>query len=223
MKQSSKNRLMPLHESLFGGTTLFDRIARTVCRAGVLPRKELYEAWEMARRVRRRFRGGRVVDLACGHGLLALIMMILDRGSEQALAVDSCIPKSAGPLLESFLKTWPFLSGRITYVGRDIRTVALDAGDIVVSSHACGSLTDLVLDRAVSAGARVAVLPCCHDLQTCDSGNLGSWMASDLAVDAVRALKLQARGYQVHTASIPETVTPKNRLLMGAPEQSNHM
>jgi hypothetical protein len=36
-----------------------------------VPRKELFETWEIARRARRRFRGGRVVDMAAGHGLLA--------------------------------------------------------------------------------------------------------------------------------------------------------
>ncbi len=69
MKPSSKNRLTPQQQFLFPGKNLFDTIARAVCRAGVLPRKELHEAWETAKRVRRRFRGGRVLDLACGHGL----------------------------------------------------------------------------------------------------------------------------------------------------------
>ena len=82
MKKSSKNRLTPCQEDLFPTDSLFNKIARAVCRAGVLPRKELYEAWETARRVRRRFRGGRVVDLACGHGLLAHIMILLDDTSQ---------------------------------------------------------------------------------------------------------------------------------------------
>ena len=56
--------LTPRDLGRFPSDTLFDRIARVVCRADCLPRKELYEAWEVARRVRRRFRGGRVVD--CG-------------------------------------------------------------------------------------------------------------------------------------------------------------
>jgi hypothetical protein len=60
----------------FPGTTLFDRLARAVCHAGCLPRKELYEAWEMARRVRRLFRGGRIVDLGGGHGLLAQALLL---------------------------------------------------------------------------------------------------------------------------------------------------
>ena len=61
LDRASRNRLTERLLWQFAGDTLFERIARAVCRAGCLPRKELYEAWEVARRVRRRFRGGRVV------------------------------------------------------------------------------------------------------------------------------------------------------------------
>ncbi len=37
MEKSSKNRLMPQHTYLFATDSLFDRIARAVCRAGTLP------------------------------------------------------------------------------------------------------------------------------------------------------------------------------------------
>lgn len=209
---------MPMHGEMFREETLFCRIARAVCRAGVLPRKELYEAWETARRVRRRFRGGRILDLACGHGLLAHIMVIMDRTSPQALAVDRAVPKSAEKLSHSLCETWPFLAEKVLYENQDLGTIPIEPGDIVVSAHACGSLTDLILERAVKARARVAVLPCCHDLKTCSEGSLSSWMDPDLAVDAVRAVQLQSRGYSVYTSTIPHTITPKNRLLMGEPK-----
>ncbi|WDP90397.1 MAG: methyltransferase domain-containing protein [Desulfobacter sp.] len=217
MKKSSKNRLMPLHRDRFPGNTLFDKIARTVCMAGVLPRKELYEAWETAKRIRRRFRGGRVVDLACGHGLLAHIMILLDNTSPGALAVDTGIPDSALRLSRVLADQWPRLAERVEYRCADLADVALLPDDLVVSAHACGSLTDAVIEKAVAARARVAVLPCCHDLTTCDDGGLSPWMAGDLAVDAVRAVKLAAAGYEIRTATIPSEVTPKNRLLMGRP------
>jgi len=95
MKKSSKNRLTPQQQELFSGSSLFDKIARAVCRAGTLPRKELHEGWEMAKRVRRRYRGGRILDLACGHGLLAHIMLILDDSSKIGIAVDKEIPLNA--------------------------------------------------------------------------------------------------------------------------------
>ena len=217
MDRSSRNRLTRHQLPLFTTETLFDRVARAVCEAGCLPRKELFEAWEVARRVRRRFRGGRVVDLACGHGLLAYILLLLDDTSPQALAVDRQLPQSAGTLSEVLESAWPRLGGRVTFVPTDIDTVALGPGDLVVSVHACGGLTDLVLERAVNAGARVAVLPCCHHLDSGDTGGLQGWMDGALALDATRAARLSRQGYRVHTQTIPADITPKNRLLLAEP------
>jgi len=219
MDRSSRNRLTETHLPRFGGDTLFDAIARAVCRAGRLPRKELYEAWEVARRVRRRFRGGRVVDLACGHGLLAQIMLLLDDSSPSALAVDRRIPQSASTLATALHTAWPRLEGRVRFMETDVTTVALHPGDLVVSAHACGGLTDLVLDRAMAAGARVAVLPCCHDLKHADLGGLEGWLDGPLAMDAVRAARLRSRGYRVFTQLIPGEITPKNRLLLAEPAE----
>jgi SAM-dependent methyltransferase len=217
MDRSSRNRLNQRHLPLFPGDTLFDRIARTVCRAGCLPRKELYEAWEVARRVHRRFRGGRVVDLASGHGLLAQILLLLDREIPEALAVDRRIPENAALLAAELRADWPGLAGRIRFVESDLEQVSLQSADLVVSVHACGGLTDLVLERAMAAGCRVAVLPCCHDLRSADGGGLQGWLDGPLAVDVTRAALLRSRGYRVYTQTIPDDITPKNRLLMAEP------
>ncbi|MCE1203370.1 MAG: SAM-dependent methyltransferase [Holophagaceae bacterium] len=218
MDRSSRNRLTESLLAQFAGGTLFDAIARAVCRAGCLPRKELYEAWEVARRVRRRFRGGRVVDLACGHGLLAQLLLLLDDSSSGALAVDQRLPKSATTLEASLCAEWPRLRGRVTYLEADLGMVPLQRGDLVVSAHACGGLTDLILERAVEAGASVAVLPCCHDLRRGSLGGLEGWMDGPLAMDATRVARLRAQGYRVFTQHIPGDITPKNRLLMAEPE-----
>jgi hypothetical protein len=217
MDRSSRNRLTEKLLPHFAGETLFDRIARAVCRAGCLPRKELFEAWEVARRVRRRFRGGRVVDLACGHGVTAQILMLLDDTSPAALAVDSRIPKSAATLAASLQEEWPRLRGRVQFMEGALEKVELRPDDLVVSVHACGALTDLVLDRASCAGARVAVLPCCHHLQSADLGGLEGWLEGPLATDVVRASRMRAKGYRVFTQCIPEEITPKNRLLLAEP------
>lgn len=214
---SSRVRLKPTTAKHFPGDTLFDRIARVVCEAECLPRKELFESWEVARRARRRFRGGRVVDLACGHGLVAYVMLLLDDTSPSALCVDRRIPKSAERLRAALTAAWPRLEGRVVCEERSLADVALAPTDVIVASHACGALTDVVLDRAVAAGARVAVLPCCHDEETCDPGGLEGWTDLALAIDATRARRLAERGYDVHTQLIPATITPKNRLLLGTP------
>jgi len=218
MDRSSRNRLNEKLLHKFTGDILFDRIARAVCHAGCLPRKELYEAWEVARRVRRRFRGGRIVDLACGHGLLAQIMLLLDQSSTRALAVDLHIPKSAATLATSMNACWPRLLEQLQFLESDLEEVQLSPEDLVVSVHACGGLTDLILDRAVAAGARVAVLPCCHNLTGADLGGLEGWMDGPLAMDAARVARLRSQGYRVFTQNIPGDITPKNRLLMAEPE-----
>ncbi len=215
MKKSSKNRLPPQQQSLFPGDNLFDKIARAVCRAGTLPRKELYEAWEMAKRVRRRYRGGRILDLACGHGLLAHIMLILDDSSKIGIAVDTNIPLNAGKLSKELITSWPRLKNRIIYKQVPVHEITILPDDIVVSAHACGSLTDLIIARAIEQRARVAVLPCCHNLKESSSGGLEGWMDKTLAVDTVRAETLRSNGYKIVTQKIPDEITPKNRLLMG--------
>jgi hypothetical protein len=216
---SSQGRLTPRDLERFPGDTLFDRIGRAVCSAGCLPRKELYEAWEMARRVRRLFRGGRVVDLAAGHGLLAHVMLLLDDSSSHALAVDKTLPPSSRAIGEALAAAWPRLAGRVTFIEAPIEDVAIDGSDIVVSSHACGRLTDVILDRAMASRARVAVLPCCHDFAACDSGGLTGWIDTAAAIDVTRALRLRQHGYRVWTKTIDAAITPKSRLLLGRPRQ----
>ena len=216
---SSKGRLTDRDLERFPGDSLFDRIARAVCHAGCLPRKELYEAWEVARRVRRLFRGGRIVDLATGHGLLAHVLLILDNSSPRALSVDTTLPPSSARLHEVLVDAWPRLAGRVVFEEGALGSVALSADDLVVSAHACGALTDLVLERASVARARVAVLPCCHDLANNDAGSLAGWMDGPLAIDVIRAVRLEQRGYRVRTQTIPALISPKNRLLLGEPAE----
>jgi Methyltransferase domain len=214
---SSRGRLTDRDVDRFPTDTLFHRVARAVCHAGCLPRKELYEAWEMARRVRRLFRGGRVIDLGAGHGLLAQIMMLLDDSSPSALVVDKTLPASSERLHEVLVQAWPRLSGRITFVAGMLEDIEILHTDVVVSSHGCGVLTDQVLGRAAAARARVAVLPCCHNLTSGDAGGLSGWVDGPVAMDIVRAMRLSQHGYRIWTQAIPAEITPKNRLLLGAP------
>jgi hypothetical protein len=212
---SSKSRLTDHDLGRFPDDTLFHRIARVVCNAGCLPRKELFEAWEVARRVRRRFRGGRVVDLCGGHGLLGQIMLLLDGSSREALIVDQSLPPSSRTLHRAMAVEWPALESRVTFRETSLTDVEVYAEDVVVSIHACGGLTDQVIDLAVRGRARLAGMPCCHDLDLADTGSLTGWLNGSLAVDVVRATRLRALGWQVWTQTIPAEITPHNRVLMG--------
>lgn len=211
----SSNRLTPHQLHLYPGDTLFDRVARAVCEVGVLPRKELHEAWEVAKRVQRRFRGGRIVDLACGHGLLAQAVLLLDPTATGAIAVDKRLSGNHRRLADALAAQWPRLQGRVEFIETRLENIELLPGDIVVSAHACGGLTDAILARATAVRARVAVLPCCQELRR--HGDLDGWLDGSLAIDVERAVALRAAGYQVHTLAIPPEISPKNRLLLGSP------
>jgi hypothetical protein len=214
---SSRSRLN-LHDlPRFTEATLFHSVARVLCAADCLPRKELFESWEVARRARRRLRGQRVVDLACGHGLIAHLMMLLDPTIERAVAADRRLPDSAGKVAAALAERWPRLQGRVSLVESPIAEVEVRRSDIVVSCHGCGPLTDQVLDSALGAVAPVAVLPCCQASATGDAGGLDGWLDNALAIDVTRAARLRAHGYRVHTQRIPAAMTAKNRLLLGEP------
>jgi hypothetical protein len=216
---AAKDRLTTHDLGRFPAGTLFDRLARAVCTAGCLPRKELYEAWEVARRVRRRVRGGRIVDVGGGHGLLGPVLLLLDDSSDAAVILDVATPPSATTLHAALVETWPRLAGRVAHARGSLDGFRLLSGDVVVSSHACGAVTERILEAAAEARVPVAVLPCCHDAATCDPGPLRGWLDLGIAVDAVRAVRLEARGYRVWTQRIPEAITPQHRLLLGVPDE----
>lgn len=202
----------------FPSESLFDRVAREVCAAECLPRKELYESWEVARRVRRRIRGRRIVELAAGHALVAHLLLLLDDSSPSAVAIDSKSVPSAGRLSQALIARWPRLQGRIERREDELSSKDIEDGDLVVSVHACGALSDAVLDCALGAHAAVALLPCCHDAATCDSGDLLGFLPLPLAVDATRVARLRSAGYRVSTQTIPEDITPHNRLILAVPD-----
>ena len=85
------------------------------------------------------------------------------------------------------------------------------------SPLACGALSDRILECAIAARALVAVLPCCHDLTTCETGPFAGWLDGPLAIDVMRAIRLEQSGYRVWTQTIPANITPKNRLLIAEP------
>jgi hypothetical protein len=158
-----------------------------------------------------------VVELAAGHGLVAHLLLLLDDSSRSALAVDAKPVPSAARLSEALLARWPRLCGRVERRTGDLAQVPLSADDLVVSVHACGALSDTVIGRAVAARAPLALLPCCHDARTCDTGGLAGFLPVPLAVDATRVARLRAAGYEVMTRTIPEAITPHNRLIVGVP------
>ena len=179
---------------------------RAVCEAGCLPRKELFEAWEMARRVRRRFRGGRIVDLAGGHGLLAQVLLLLDDSSPSALVVDPALPPSAARAARVARRglAAPARSGRLRRPSDlDDRAARRRRSGRVVSR--VRRVSPIACSIARRGRARsVAVLPCCHDARDGAIADARGWMDRGAGASMSRARTgCAAQGYQVWTQSHP--------------------
>ena len=221
---------------------LFRELAKVVCRAGMLPQKELHECWQMANIVNKNFPESlRVADLAAGHGLLAWILVLLARSNEipvlrTAVAVDINRPKSADALALAITDRWPSLRDSVHYVEGSIDVVIAEDGasTLLVAAHACGSLSDRVLMAAITSRNSVAIMPCCHSLRkqsrTLSSLALASGLPSpsiesisslavavgqSISIDQFRIDALAALGYDISEDSIEAEITAFNRIIMG--------
>ncbi|MBQ8342374.1 MAG: SAM-dependent methyltransferase [Clostridia bacterium] len=100
-----------------------------------------------------------------------------------------------------------------------------DLPDLVISLHACDTATDLVLDRALTFGAKVILAtPCCHHqlnhtlncsaLEFVAEHSMLRQKLCDAATDALRLKWLEAHGYEVAALElIDPDDTPKNIML----------
>ena len=180
-RRASRSRLSPTDARRFPGDDTFAAVARAVCSADVLPRKELFETWEAALVITEAFgerlRGGdlsssaartetRVADLAGGHGFLALALLVLNPALRSAVVVDRRKPESHEQLVSSLATAFPKLRlhARVRFVEASVaETETRNATRVVFAAvHACGDLSDAVLALAVAARAPVALVPCCH-------------------------------------------------------------
>lgn len=114
----------------------------------------------------------------------------------------------------------------LTFLAMNIEDFTPPAAiDLVISLHACDIATDIVLAYAIKQKAKVILsTPCCqHELfHTVKSSELDFIMRysilgqkfCDAATDALRALRLEAEGYQTEALELidPEE-TPKNVMI----------
>lgn len=222
MYLGSRNRMTSHALELFPDPTLEHAFARAICSASVLPRKEWFETIAVVRRIQRKDAllddaVERIVDVGAGHGLLGLFLGLVDKHKRPVLLVEPNPPQSRAKLLAAIGREFPALISRVSERHERIDAGLIGARDLVVSSHGCGELSDTIIDAAISKRARVVVLPCCQSRKSHAAAVLAAFMDPALALDAARALRLDASGYKVWTACIDAEITPKNRLIMAVP------
>lgn len=128
LRWSSRKKLTLKEAAYFEGDQVLNQLARAVCGAECVPRKELFEAAEVGVKIYKHFSVSRsnfdysfVVDLCAGHGLLAWVLLLLSHSKDPsvrltALCVDRFKPPSAFLLEEVLGATWPALVPRFRFV-----------------------------------------------------------------------------------------------------------
>lgn len=170
-----------------------------------------------------------IQDLCCGHGLTGMLFVACNpprsKSSEhiKAVLLDHSKPKSHDILRDLISEVCPWVTkDSVHYVSSSLdhyvtkEAVIRGNGSIVISTHACGSLTDNVLSHAVEEqSSAVAVMPCCYT--GTDAGTpygLRRMLGVSLSADVRRSFYLQNHGYHVDFASIPKVITPMNRIIV---------
>ncbi len=103
---------------------------------------------------------------------------------------------------------------------------AVPAADVLIALHACDTATDEALFRGIRAAAALIVAaPCCHkeirpqlrapaELAALARHGIFAARLADMLTDSLRALLLEAHGYEVKVFEfIDATHTPKNTML----------
>jgi len=173
--------------------------------------KEIKESFAFVNKIRRFISGKKVVyDLCCGHGLVGATLVY--RGLvKYAILVSDKRYKSHDELIDSL-----GLQSRVYYVYRDIfeDNTFITEPDAVVSVHACGELSDRVIDIAKYHNVDVYLMPCCY-------GKIKNHYKYDELlkifgkdkVDYFRVNELLGCGYSVNVRKIPESITPMNTVI----------
>ncbi len=119
-------------------------------------------------------------------------------------ADDDCSvpPESDGDVGDAMLydRLW-------TYVETDLGNVVVDdSSTLLVSVHACGTLSDFLIQMAISGNAPLSLVPCCHTY-TARKGYTPHPSFSGTTADEVRAKieELQQKGVEDENSTSPQS------------------
>jgi hypothetical protein len=207
--------------ALLPGDGLPERIFRELGRLKALNIKEVFESFELFERIRRRVRAPVVADLCAGHGLTGILFAAFERSVDGVVLLDQRRPSNHDRVMEAVVAVAPWVAEKTRYV-EDALTEApryIPPGASVVALHACGALTDRVLDVAVGLRGTVAVMPCCHGGAHAGPEALHRALGDELATDIQRTYRMESLGYRVEWGTIPRAVTRMNRFIVASPRR----
>ncbi len=143
-----------------------------------------------------------IYDICSGKGYLAEKLQAKERN---VIAIDIREPKV-----------------RINYVIKDIwEDFNLQKRSLVLAIHACGTLTDRVIELAIDSQSDFAVMSCCHNDKvyfspmTWPDNRIALMQGRDVFVDHVRMYHARESGYESGIETIDPNITKKNRIIWG--------
>ena len=207
----------------FGSDSLQDKFLQAIAAQRLLPIKEVLESFEFFARIRKSARARTVADLCCGHGLLGILFAMFERNVERVILIDQNEPESRQKLVAVASEVAPWIADKI-----DNRVARISVDDdwieseiAIVSAHACGVLSDLCIDIAIKSGGPLAILPCCYPKSACVAPqSILTQFGLETAFDIDRTYRLESAGYRVRWGTIPEEITPMNRIIHGQSDQT---
>mmetsp|Transcript_8223 Transcript_8223/g.12280 ORF Transcript_8223/g.12280 Transcript_8223/m.12280 type:complete len:343 (-) Transcript_8223:271-1299(-) len=168
-----------------------------------------------------------VLDCCAGHGLTGMLFSACNPGKEvYTTLVDSIEPPSHQILRDLLVEICPWVEGRVSFYTMKLKSYQEFCklkGDkeetlpVVIATHACGSLTDQVLELGVDLGAcGLATMPCCYTGTSKDTPyGIKRALGVSWAADIRRSFFLTEKGYHTDFATIPSEITPMNRIIVG--------
>ncbi len=180
--------------------------------------KEVLESTEFYLRTRKRILpADTVYDLACGHGLVGIILSACNPDVD-VICVDIRRPVSFEKILDAVAAVKPHVIDRVKFIEAplsDLQAPISPSNISVVATHACGSLTDTVLDFARVCATRVAVMPCCYTGTASNVPNgVRRMLGVGVSADIDRCYRLEREGWQTDMTNVPKLVTPMNRIIV---------
>lgn len=179
-----------------------------------------------------------IQDLCSGHGLTGLLFLACNPPGKlskttivRTILCDRIEPQSHSILKDYISEICPWVAevGAVSFDASPLedftaRATSHDSSvivhgnhaTIVVSTHACGSLTDKVLQYAMHVqAASLAVMPCCYT--GTDVGapyGVRRMLGVGLSADVRRCFYLQENEYHADFTAIPQAITTMNRIIV---------
>ena len=167
-----------------------------------------------------------VLDCACGKSYLSFVLNYYMRDIKKLKCKFIGIDYNEGVISSSKQMAKNLSYHNMEFICADINTYAPEEKiDLLVCLHACDTATDMALGLGIRSGVGAIVcVPCCHKEMLsqvkCEPLNavfkhpvFKARLADDLT-DAMRALYLEARGYEVSALEyISPLETPKNLMI----------